>query len=225
MMPGSNSGELRIIEFDTSALFDMLDALDAPAAEADLLKKLTGERRIPSARERLFELHFSLFHALYRLKDEAGARGYYLHLDPMRIRLARVPGTGRCCHYDPETGRHCCRAAGGAGYCDEHLDRGALAALSFDPLRDFYINPGNISFGTSPVLEKLMKGAVIYALRRGEIERALAVFGLKRPSMKRIKARYHELARSFHPDLHPGNEKMMKELNHAYQVLMEIFVI
>lgn len=225
MTAGSGSGGPRLKEFDTTALFSMLDGLDGPAAETDLLKMATGERRIPPGRERLFELHFSLFHALYRLKADAGARGYYLHLDPMRIRLVRVPGPGSCRHYVPVTGRYCGRAAGDDGYCPEHLDPLVLAAPSFDPLRDFYTNPDNISFGSSPVLEKLMKGVVIYSLRRGEVERALAVFGLSRPTKKRIQARYHELARSFHPDLNPGREHLMKELNYSYQVLMEIFVI
>lgn len=225
MNPENDSGDLRLIEFDTAALFSMLEALDAPAMEADLLRRVTGEPRFPSGSERLFELHFSFFHALYRLKSEAGARGYYLHIDPMRIRLVRVPDPGACRHYDPATGRHCGHDAGDAGFCEEHLDPDALAALAFDPLRDFYTNPANISFGGNAILDRLMKGAVLYALRRGEVERALAVFGLSRPTMKRIKARYHELARSFHPDLHPGNESRMKELNHSYQVLMEIFVI
>lgn len=221
----SNDNDLHLIEFDTTTLFSMLDALDAPASEAYLLKQATGESRIPSGSERLFELHFSFFHALYRLKSEAGARGYYLHLDPMRIRLVRAPGPGACRHYDPVTGRHCGGPAGDSGYCEAHLDPGVLVSLSFDPLRDFYINPDNISFGESAILDRLMKGVVIYALRRGEVERALKVFGLSRPTMKRIKARYHELARSLHPDLHPGNESLMKELNHSYQVLMEIYVI
>lgn len=225
MMPGSNSKGPRLIYFDTSVLFSMLDALDAPAAEADLLRAATGERRLPSGRERLFDLHFSFFHALYRLKSEAGAKGYYLHLDPMRIRLARVPGPGLCRYYDPSAGLHCGSAADDAGHCGQHSDPGNSAALFFDPLRDFYTNPENISFGESAVLDRLMKGAVIYALRRGEVERALAVFGLQRPTMKSIKKRYHELARALHPDLHPGSESLMKELNHSYQVLMEIFVI
>jgi len=97
--------------------------------------------------------------------------------------------------------------------------------VTFDPLLDFYTNPDNLSFGTSALLEKLMKGVVIYALRRGEVERALELFGLSRPTMKNIKRKYHELAKSLHPDLNRGGETEMKRLNHAYQVLMEVFAI
>ena len=65
----------------------------------------------------------------------------------------------------------------------------------------------------------------MYALRKGEIEAALACFGLERPTRQRIRNRYHALARSCHPDLASGNESRMKELNHAYQVLMEVFPV
>jgi hypothetical protein len=225
MNPRYPETRLRLIEFDTGGIFTLLESMNVPVMEADLLRTVTGEQRIPSAREKLFELHFSFYHALYRLKDEAGARGFYLHLDPMRIRLVRIPDAGSCHYYDPETGAHCGRDAGDGTCCMLHRDPGRDRALTFDPLHDFYTNPENLSFGTSAVLEKLMKGVVIYALRRGEVERALELFGLKRPTMKRIKRKYHEMAKSLHPDLDRGSEPLMKELNCAYQVLMEVYAI
>lgn len=214
---------LILIEFKTATIFSLLDSFTAPAAEADLLRTITGLARMPAGRDKLFELHFSFYHALYRLREEAGPRGYYLHLDPMRIRLVRIPGPGVCHQYFPETGSFCGGDAGSGLYCPSHCDPGA--ALSFDPLRDFYTNPENISFGTSAVLERLMKGVVLYALRRGEVERALDLFGLPRPTMKSIKKKYHAMAKSLHPDLNRGSEARMKELNHAYQVLTEIFMV
>jgi hypothetical protein len=225
MNPHRSQNKLRLLAFDTGEIFTLLDSYNTPVMEVDLLKTVTGEQRIPSGRERLFELHFSFYHALYRLKQEAGARGYYLHLDPMRIRLVGVPGAGVCHYYDPDTGSHCGLDAGNGACCELHRGRGCGAAMTFDPLHDFYTNPDNISFGSSPVLEKLMKGVVIYAVRRGEVERALNLFGLSRPTMKNIKKKYHELAKALHPDLNRGSEPLMKELNHAYQVLMEIFAI
>lgn len=215
---------LHLIDFDTAELFTLLESYTAPVMEADLLRSLTSKERIPTGRERLFELHFSFYHALYRLKREAGARGYYLHLDPMRIRLARIPGPGLCHHYDPQAGSHCRLATGGGDYCGAHHGPG-VNVIFFDPLYDFYTNPDNISFGESAVLEKLMKGAIIYALRRGEVERALELFGIARPTMKIIRKKYHEMAKKLHPDLNRGSEPLMKELNHAYQVLMEVFAV
>ncbi len=225
MNPRHPETRLRLIEFDTDIIFTLLESLTAPVMEADLLRTLTGEKRIPSGREKLFELHFSFYHALYRLKEKAGARGYYLHLDPMRIRLVRIPGAGACHQYDPERGSHCGLETDDGAYCALHRVPDSEGAMTFDPLYDFYTNPENISFGASAVLEKLMKGVVIYALRRGEVERALELFGLSRPTMKSIKRKYHEMAKSLHPDLDRGSEPLMKELNCAYQVLMEVYAI
>jgi DnaJ-class molecular chaperone len=40
-----------------------------------------------------------------------------------------------------------------------------------------------------------------------------------------VKRKYHQLARAYHPDMKNGDDTLMKELNHSYQVLMEVFVI
>jgi hypothetical protein len=215
-----------LIIFDTAGIFTILESRTAPVSEAELLRNLTGGSALPSKREKLFELHFSLYHALYRLKEEIGRRGMYLHLDPMRIRMIGVPGADRCHHYLPVEGLHCGRASDDSGYCPLHeRDPDELRAPSFDLLYDFYVNPDNISFGTSTLLKKLMRGVVTYALRKGEIEAALACFGLRRPTRQRIRNKYHALALSFHPDLAGGDGSRMKEVNHAYRVLMEVFPV
>jgi hypothetical protein len=230
MKPASGDSDghrrLSLIAFDTADIFSMLAARSAPVSEAEILRLLTGGKALPPEREALFELHFSLYHALYRLKAETGRRGFYLHLDPMRIRMICMPDTGRCHHYLPEEGIHCGLPCNHSGYCVLHArDPMDLRAPSFDPLYDFYINPDNISFGTSTLLKKLMKGVIVYALRKGEIEAALACFGLEQPTRQRIRKKYHALARSFHPDLLSGDESRMKELNRAYQVLMEVYPV
>lgn len=212
------------ISFETGALFDILLARQAPVMEIELLRLLTGMERMPGSRKRLFTLHFSLYHALYRLKREAGVRGFYLHLDPMRIRMVKLPGPRRCHHYIPETGAYCAEDAGDDGYCAVHHAAAPGDHPDFDPLRDFYTNPSNISFGEGDLLEKMMRGVIVYALRRGEIESALSFLGLTRPNRKRITRRYHELAMAYHPDRNLGDDSMMKELNRSYQVLMEVYV-
>ncbi|HPG49227.1 MAG TPA: DNA-J related domain-containing protein [Spirochaetota bacterium] len=226
--PGDSADHRRLSlkDFNTSDIRAMLAGRSAPLSEAEILRLLTGGKALPREREALFELHFSLYHALYRLKAEAGRRGFYIHLDPMRIRMVRTPDAGRCRHYLPDEGAYCGLRCDDSGYCDVHarspLD---LHAPSFDPLYDFYINPDNISFGTSRLLKKIMKGVIVYALRKGEIEAALACFGLERPTRQRIRKKYHALARTVHPDLSGGDESRMKELNHAYRVLMEVFAV
>lgn len=213
------------VPFDTGTLFDILIAREAPVMELELLRLLTGRERMPGSKKRLFILHFSLYHALYRLRGEAGARGFYLHLDPMRIRMVKLPGPFRCHHYIPETGTYCAEAAVAHGRCAGHRAEAPGDHPSFDPLRDFYTNPENISFCEGEVLGRLMRGVVVYALRRGEIESALSFLGLRRPNRKRITRRYRELAMAYHPDRNRGDDSMMKELNRSYQVLMEVYVV
>ena len=215
-----------MIDIDIDGIFEYLSLRDSPVMEIELLRLITGERRIPSDKDDLFILHFSLYHALYRLKFRAGGDGYYLHLDPMRIRMIRIPGQGECRRYIPERGLFCGAPAGRGRHCALHAaDEEDAARPAFDPLLDFYTNEENISFGRNPILEKLMKGAIVYSFRRGEIDRALAFFGVKRPDMKTIKRIYRELAKAYHPDKNGGDDSRMKELNHCYQVVSEVFVI
>ncbi|OHD69683.1 MAG: hypothetical protein A2W19_16690 [Spirochaetes bacterium RBG_16_49_21] len=212
--------------FRTNTIFDFLASQSKPVMEIELLRFITGRRRMPQNRERLFALHFSLYHALYRLKLEAGRSGYYLNLDPLRIRLIQLPGPGSCHYYFADSGSFCGMAANGGGRCPFHVeDADSLGKPSFDPLYEFYTNEENRTFGKSDILDKLMKGAVIYALKKGEIQKALDFFGLSRPNLKTIKKRYWELAKLHHPDLHEGDDAMMKELNYSYRILLEVFVI
>ncbi len=217
---------LSLIPFDAALLRRHLEERDAALPESTLLKELTGDA-LPGMSNELFILHFSLYHALYRLKETAGREGFYLHMDPMRIRLARVPGDGACRHYEPEPGRYCGAPAGGSGYCSVHdvLHPGPPTDVSWDCVREFYLNAGNIRFGRSDLLKKLMNGIFVYAFRKGEIESALALFGLSRPRRRTVRARYRELARKYHPDSEHGDESMMKRINSAYGVLLEVFML
>ena len=59
MNPHRAQNRLHLLDFDTGKIFTLLETYSAPVMEVDLLKTVTGEQRIPSGRERLFELHFS----------------------------------------------------------------------------------------------------------------------------------------------------------------------
>src|SRR4030042_3368742 len=120
-----------LIPFNPADISDFLLSRDSPVMEVELLRIITGEQRMPAARDSLFVLHFSLYHALYNLKYHAGACGFYLHLDPMRIRLIKTPGAGRCHHYFPETGIHCGHPSDGGSYCNRHHDPYSLTAISY----------------------------------------------------------------------------------------------
>jgi hypothetical protein len=61
--------------------------------------------------------------------------------------------------------------------------------------------------------------------RETEAEKAMAVLGLKPPLTRAtVKTRYKELAKRHHPDValgSPGSADMIRDINHAYKVLMD----
>jgi len=97
--------------------------------------------------------------------------------------------------------------------------------VSFDVLLDFYTDPENITFGESDILNKLMSGIKVYCLKKSDIEDALKFFGIHKTSKKSITKRYRELAVKYHPDRCGGNEDMMKQVNSAYIILKEIYIL
>jgi hypothetical protein len=217
----------RIIPFDIGLIFDFLRMQTRPVSEVEILKHLLNLRFLSDSGEELYSLHFSLYHALYRLRRHECCARRYLHLDLLRLRMIDIPKEGFCVLYFPNEGRFCERAAFGKRYCRYHENHGAMVAnsLLFDPMEDFYLNPENIRFGESELLARLQRGAILYSIRRGEVEEALNFFGLFNPSRKTLQKRYHEFAKKYHPDFVRGDDSMMKRINSYYQVLREIFLI
>ena len=195
-----------------------------PVMEIELIRHFTGDapRR---GEEALFRVHFSLYHALYRLKKIAGEEGFYLHLDPMRLALVELPDVG-CSHYLPESGAFCGEILFRGRYCSIHAPLHHDESFPvYDPLSPFYLNPDNISFGNSHILKRISRGILIYGFKKGEIEEALAFFEIVSPDRKTIRKRYYQLARKYHPDSSEGNASKMKRVNHAYNILKEVFVL
>lgn len=213
-----------IIPVDIEEVFLYLKDKNKPVMEIELIRHFTGG--FPrDGEEALFRAHFSIYHALYLLKHNAGKKGYYLHLDTMRIALVMVPD-GQCAHYLPEKGEFCKDSANGTVYCTAHgFSHHDESFPSYDPLQDFYLNPDNISFGNTHILKRIMNGILIYSFRKGEIEEALVLFDLVHPNRNRIQKRYRQLARKHHPDGSGGSVAEMKKLNHAYSILKEVFVV
>jgi hypothetical protein len=213
--------------YDTSALRRFLEERTGPVSEAALLRGVTGLQSLPSARRELYDIHFSLYHALYRLRESAGAESLYLHLDPMRLRLLHLPPAGRCRYYYPAQGCYCGERQEGSHYCSEHLKEytrlGSGRGIAFDPLREFYLNPDNIAFGESDLLRKLLKGVMVYSFRRGEVRRAMEFFGIASPDRGIIRRRYRQLAQEYHPDRTGVDDGRMALLNHSYQILLEAY--
>lgn len=215
-----------LITISEEHLFEYLKKKDLPVMEYDIIKFIIPPDKNNSGQQTLYVKHFSLYHTLYKLKFSAGAKGFYLHLDCMRIRLIHIPENGQCRHYDAESGTFCGSETSG-DFCALHEDEYSHLKNSavFDCLLDFYTDPENITFGESDILKKLMSGIRVYCTRRQDIDDALKFFGIHKPGKKLITNRYRELAVKFHPDRCGGSEEMMKKLNSSYMVLKEVFIV
>ena len=221
-----NNMNPELIAIPGKQLFEYLLKQERPVMEHDLIKNQLMPLTGAGDRSTLFVKHFSLYHALYKLRFSAGGSGYYLHLDCMRIRLLRIPGSGQCRHYDPEAGKFCgCETDG--DYCAVHAKdyEHFFNRMTFDYLQDFYCDAGNITFGDSDLLCRIMSGVRLYSFRKRDVDMALEFFNLNRPCRKIISRRYRELAAKYHPDVCGGSVEMMKRLNSSYMILKDVFVV
>ena len=216
---------MQLIDINTEDLFNYLDGMNRPVEELELLKIFAPDSGNAGRTAELFHRHFSLYHALYKIRQAVGSTGYYTHLDPMRIRCLRIPGEHSCHYYNPEAGIFCCRST--AEYaCDKHKkqEEDSLHTLVPDFLSGFYLDSGNIMFGESGELRKYTESLNFYLLNRKEIEKAHRIFGIDRPDKNSISARYRQLAKMLHPDRNSSSGDSMKELNGAYSLLQKIYI-
>jgi hypothetical protein len=215
-----------LIKINEDDLFDYLVKKELPVMEFDILKHIMPVQSDDTGQYTLFVKHFSLYHALYKLKFRSGVKGYYLHLDCMRIRLIPIPEKGRCRHYDAEKGNFCGEQAT-SDYCIAHRTgyKHYRNSVSFDILQDFYTDAGNITFGDSELLKKLVSGISVYSFKKKDIDEALRFFDIHKPGKRIIINRYRELAVKYHPDKCGGSGEMMKKVNSAYMILKEVFIL
>ncbi len=213
-----------LIDIDTGELFDYLNSKDHPVEELELIKKFTGSISNWTSGDTLYARHFSLYHALYKIKFMYAAQGYYMHLHPMRIMCAGLPGKNQCHHYFDETGIFCCNDTNGYACVDHDAEYiGHRNSLIPDYLSSFYLDAENISFAETDIFKKFYGSLKQFMMNRKEIEIALKLFGIAHPDKKSLSRKYRELAVKYHPDKNGGSGDSMKELNAAYTLLREIY--
>lgn len=215
---------MELIKIDTAELREYLTGLSDATGEYEILKKFTPETRANGEPYSMYERHFSVYHALYILKREAGKSALYLHIDPVKIRLLPVPSSGFCGYYYAEKGIFCLNQTDNI-FCELHQGEIIPEIPFFDPMAQFYLDAENIAFGESEILNDIMKGFRLYFMRKREIDEALLLFNIEKPGRNSISRRYRELASLFHPDRCGGSEDKMKEVNSAYTLLKEVFVV
>lgn len=145
----------------------------------------------------LFQTHFLLFHALYRLSDQLADQQLKLQIHALSIRL--LPR-------------------------DRAEDPGAdLAEL--DPLRSYYLDWEQWLTTQGEDVERLLKGfrQGNFAVSEEEVRSALLSFDLVEPvDARRIKQRYRELMSLHHPDK-GGSTERVQEVHHALLILQRYY--
>ncbi|WP_084166492.1 DNA-J related domain-containing protein [Stutzerimonas azotifigens] len=145
----------------------------------------------------LFQTHFKVFNALYRLRDRLRAeRAHELMINPLCILL------------QPYSPTH-----------EEALSRQ-------DPLREYYLDLGQLEETTEEDVENLLSSYWVRNEGGAEKREALVVFGLDRLehplTLPIIKHRYRQLVAEHHPD-RGGSTEQLQAINQAMEILQRYY--
>ncbi|SDS47931.1 DnaJ domain-containing protein [Halopseudomonas xinjiangensis] len=178
-------------------LLDVLESTPHGMDEFTLIKQLAAEHpdsvfASPGALRdplRLFQLHFLLFHSLYRLSDRLAASGRQLHIHALRIVIEpREPGAPGLALNDPLR--------------SYYLDWTQWATTHADDVQ--------------ALLDSFWRGG---GIDDHEVTAALDCFGLKNPTDSgEIKRRYRQLVSQHHPD-RGGDTEQLQAINAAMLIL------
>lgn len=178
----------------------------------------------------LYQKHFSLFHALYSIKNDPAYYAYMVHIHPMNIIIRNYPAYNKCIDYNPWMDSFCENQTIDGTYCEFHYNLFApfSGSIQYDPLNEFYSDPYNINYEYSEELKKVYNGFTKYIINRRKVEKALAFFSfssIEHCNKAQLQKRYRELVKKYHPDHYHGDITMIKEINAHYTLLKEIFVV
>lgn len=178
----------------------------------------------------LYQKHFSLFHALYSIKNDPAYYKYMVHIHPMHIVIRNYPVCNKCIDYNPSTDSFCEDQTVDGTYCAFHYNLYApfKGSMVYDPLNEFYSDPYNINYEYSDELKKVYSGFTKYIINRRKVEQALSFFSfssMEHCNKALLQKRYRELVKKYHPDHYHGDTTMIKEINAHYTLLKEIFVV
>lgn len=151
----------------------------------------------------LFQQHFLLFHALYKLNDQ-------LHTDQAgQLLIGALNIQWLPLHTEETVNR---------------LDgKTCFELLKSDPLREYYLDIKNLQDTSSEDVDSLLASFWMNLDENNEKASALALFKLNEPcDLVTIKKRYRELLSIHHPDK-GGCIEMTQSLNNAMAVLKHCY--
>ncbi len=139
----------------------------------------------------IFQAHFLLYHALYRLRDRMlDTQQAWLEIDVLKIRL--LP-----------------------------YRQGSEAMVSADKLRDYYLDLGNMRDTSEDQVYELLASFWNRLGRNEKRHDALAVLGLQDPvDDQTIKQTYRRLVMQHHPD-RGGDKVRLQAINSALEILLD----
>jgi hypothetical protein len=163
--------------------FELIKALEAhgePGFEAGCLRDNLS----------LFQTHFLLFNALYRLNDALWAKGEArLEINALRIQLIPL-------------------REGDDSQLAEH-----------DPLRDYYLDLDNLKKADAQSVDELLHGFWERFVSNDDRREALDTLELQDPvDWDTIKAQHRRLVMQHHPD-RGGDDERLQQINAAMEIL------
>ena len=197
-----------MVDYQNSTLLNLIKSQPAGIKEYDLLKLL--QEQLPE-NERvtrfdnlvLFQQHFLLFHALYKLNDQ-------LHADQAGQLLIGALNI----QWLPNNTANKVNSL--VGHITSDL-------VKSDPLREYYLDIKNLQDTSSEDVDNLLASFWMNLDDDGEKASALALFELDEPcDLVMIKKRYRELLSIHHPDK-GGCVEMTQSLNDAMAILKRCY--
>lgn len=148
--------------------------------------------------DKLYPVHFLIFHVLYRLRDQLGQSGESLSISPLLIRLSSDD------------------VVGGTGSVGE-----------VDKLRAFYLDLSKYQLPESSIFQMMddfWSGRVQRQPARQEVKEAAGILGFSGlpGSLEDVKYRFRRAVMQAHPD-RGGETETIQHLNQAFSVLKAHF--
>lgn len=194
-----------LVDYQSSTLLNLVKSQPAGIQEYDLLKLLQEqlpeeERIIRFDNLVLFQQHFLLFHALYRLDEQLIRQ----QAGKLLIGVLNI-------QWLPENAVD--SLAGGL----------KKTIIKNDPLRDYYLDLNNLTDTSSEDVDNLLASFWVHFNDDSGKESALALFELQEPcDLVMIKKRYRELLSIHHPDK-GGSVEVTQSLNDAMTILKRCY--